>query len=124
MCLLIGLPRLRGAEFECRKDVVQVFSNTLRRHLGDEPGAVSWLEVSPAVLLSMVRSYEQPDVALNFGIMLREAVRHERLANILLRREETFATLFRCIESPHFDVASDAFATVNRCPSEGRACHD
>jgi len=66
---------------------------------------------SPDILLGMVRSYERPDVALNYGLMLREAVRHERLASILLHEEETFTTLFRCIESPHFDVASDAFAT-------------
>ena len=59
----------------------------------------------------MVRSYERPDVALNYGLMLREAVRHERLAHILLNKEETITTLFRCIESSHFDVASDAFAT-------------
>ena len=106
------LAKLPALEFECRKDVVQVFSNLLRKHLGDgELSAVGWLEHSPSVLLGMMRSYQQPEVALHFGMMLREAVRHERLALILLQDEETLPTLFRCFESMHFDVASDAFAT-------------
>jgi calcium binding protein 39 len=106
------LAKFPALEFECRKDVVQVFSNLLRKHLGQgELSAIDWLERSPGVLLGMMRSYQQPDVALNFGMMLREAVRHERLALILLQDEETLPTLFRCFESVHFDVASDAFAT-------------
>ena len=106
------LAKLPALEFECRKDVVQVFSNLLRKHLGDgELSAVGWLEHSPSVLLGMMRSYQQPEVALHFGMMLREAVRHERLAHNLLHEEETLPTLFRCLESMHFDVASDAFAT-------------
>ena len=73
------LAKFPALEFECRKDVVQVFSNLLRKHLGQgELSAIDWLERSPGVLLGMMRSYQQPDVALNFGMMLREAVRHER----------------------------------------------
>ncbi|MEC7184048.1 MAG: hypothetical protein VXW15_15135, partial [Bdellovibrionota bacterium] len=99
---------LRGGEVE--QSVRPAVLSALRQ-LGGEVNAVTWLEGSPEVLLAMVRSYEDPKVALNYGLMLREAIRHERLATILLNEEETFTTLFRCIESPHFDVASDAFAT-------------
>ena len=119
--LSLLLARLPSLEFECRKDVAQVLSNLLRKQLHADLNAVSWLERSPEVLLGLVRSYERPEVALNNGLMLREAIRHERLASILLNEEETFSTLFRCVESPHFDVASDAFATCRELLTRHKA---
>ena len=95
----------------------------------------------------MRRDAARPQVTLNYGSMLRECVRHERLAALLLAEPDTFHVLFRCVrrgardwlrtplspptppprppptptpkcparrnvESPHFDVASDAWATT------------
>lgn len=55
-------------------------------------------------------SYENQEIALNSGLILRECIRHESLAKILLTSEH-FWKLFVYVESPTFDVASDAFAT-------------
>ena len=54
--------------------------------------------------------YENPEVALNCGMMLRECVRHEPLAKIILH-SEVFYRFFSYVEMSTFDIASDAFAT-------------
>lgn len=54
--------------------------------------------------------YENPEVALNCGMMLRECVRHEPLAKVILYSEE-FYSFFKYVEMSTFDVASDGFAT-------------
>ena len=61
-------------------------------------------------IFSLQSSYDNPDVALNCGMMLRECVRHEPLAKIVLHSEE-FYKLFSYVEVSTFDIASDAFAT-------------
>jgi len=110
--LVTHLPLL---EFECRKDVSQVFSNLLRKHADGEHITVSWVARNAGVLQTMLTGYERPKVALNYGIMLRESIRHEALAALLLpspERHTSFYKLFEYVESPFFDVASDAFASL------------
>lgn len=55
-------------------------------------------------------SYQNHEIALNSGMILRECIRHEPLAKILLYHKN-FWNCFDYIEMPTFDVASDAFAT-------------
>ena len=54
--------------------------------------------------------YEHQEVALNCGTMLRECVRYEALAKILLHSDH-FYDFFKYVEVSTFDIASDAFAT-------------
>lgn len=54
--------------------------------------------------------YENPEIALNCGMMLRECVRHEPLCKIVLYSEE-FYKFFGFVEVSTFDIASDAFST-------------
>jgi calcium binding protein 39 len=54
--------------------------------------------------------YEQPVIALNCGVMLRECVRFEALAKIVLH-SDAFYDFFGYVEGSTFDIASDAFAT-------------
>lgn len=49
-------------------------------------------------------------MALNCGMMLRECLRHEPLARIVLFSED-FYCFFRYVELSTFDIASDAFAS-------------
>jgi hypothetical protein len=55
-------------------------------------------------------SYEQQEVALNCGAMLRECIRYEALTKILLNSDNLF-DFFKYVEVSTFDIASDAFAT-------------
>lgn len=54
--------------------------------------------------------YENPEIALNCGAMLRECIRHETLARIILYSPE-FYKFFDYVEVSTFDISSDAFAT-------------
>lgn len=64
----------------------------------------------PEILLTLMRGYEQQDIALNCGTMLRECARYEALAKIMLHSED-FYNFFRYVEVSTFDIASDAFST-------------
>lgn len=63
--------------------------------------------------------YETPQIALNCGIMLRECIRHEPLAKIVLHSEH-FHSFFNYVEMSTFDIASDAFATFKVTPQSCR----
>ena len=54
--------------------------------------------------------YEQQEIALNCGTMLRECIRYEALTKILLY-SDNFFDFFKYVEVSTFDIASDAFAT-------------
>lgn len=54
--------------------------------------------------------YEHPEIALNCGLILRECIRHEALAKILLYSNK-FYQFFDYVEMSTFDIASDAFAS-------------
>lgn len=56
------------------------------------------------------RSYENHEVALNCGTVLREAFKHEQLAKIVLY-SPVFWSFFDYVETGVFDVAGDAFST-------------
>lgn len=100
-------------EFETRKDAVQIFNNLLRRE-PDEPGdmcaANKVAEGDGQVLTTLVDGYANGDIALNCGSILRECIRHDLLAKLLLE-SNLFWRFFRLVEVNDFDVASDAFST-------------
>lgn len=109
--LLINLPSF---EFECRKDISQVFASLLRKAEGGELIMVNWLAARPEILHGLLSGYQTPKSALNYGSMLRETIRYERLAALLLpsKQSQCFYQLFDFVESPLFDVASDAFQSL------------
>ena len=59
-------------------------------------------------------SYESHKVALNDGIMLRECIKDETLATVVLV-DERFYKLFEYVEMSTFDIASDAFLAFRVC---------
>jgi len=97
-------------EFEARKDVASIFNNLLRRQIGVRSPTVEYISRNTELLDTIVQGYSSPDVALNCGSMLRECIRHEALAKLLLY-SDNFWEFFRFVEMSNFDVASDAFAT-------------
>ena len=65
---------------------------------------------SVAILIFFSDSYEDQTIAPCCGGMLRECIRFEPLAKIILYSEQ-FYDFFTYVELSTFDVASDAFAT-------------
>lgn len=101
---------LQLIDFEGKKDVAQIFNNILRRQIGTRTPTVEYICTQQSILFMLLKGYESPEIALNCGIMLRECIRHEPLAKIILWADQ-FYDFFRYVEMSTFDIASDAFAT-------------
>ncbi|XP_040269344.1 calcium-binding protein 39-like, partial [Bufo bufo] len=98
---------LQLIDFEGKKDVAQIFNNILRRQIGT---TVEYLCTQQNILFMLLKGYESPDITLNCGLMLRECIRYQPLAKIILWSEQ-FYDFFRYVEMSTFHIAADAFAT-------------
>ncbi|CAM9805136.1 unnamed protein product [Phaeothamnion confervicola] len=107
------MPRLiekfAGLPFEARKDVAQVFNNLVRKNVG---GFVEYVEKDAPMIKGMIEAYGNPDIALLCGQMLRECIRYEGLARMVLYDQLLWLFFDKYVHLPNFDVASDAFATL------------
>uniref|UniRef100_A0A182PCL8 Calcium-binding protein 39 n=1 Tax=Anopheles epiroticus TaxID=199890 RepID=A0A182PCL8_9DIPT len=108
--LLLLIQNLNRIEFESKKDVAQIFNNILRRQIGSRSPTVEYICTMPVLLFTLMDGYEHQEIALNCGTMLRECVRYEPLAKIMLHSDEFFH-FFRYVQMSTFDIASDAFST-------------
>jgi len=108
--LLILLRNLHRIDFEGKKDAAQIFNNILRRQIGTRTPTVEHILHQPEILFTLCKGYEQQEIALNCGTMLRECIRYEDLAKIVLHSNHFF-DFFKYVEVSTFDIASDAFAT-------------
>lgn len=103
--LLALIQNISKLDFEARKDVAQIFNNLLRRQIGSRWPTVEYLSTGGGiqngaaanggvmvtgreVVFATLRGYEDEDVALNTGIILKEMVRHEALCEIILYSDE------------------------------------
>ncbi|XP_072312319.1 calcium-binding protein 39-like [Eucyclogobius newberryi] len=109
--LLVSLiENLHRIEFEGKKDVVHLFNNIVRQQIDTHTTVVEYISSHTQILFMLLNGYDNLEVALNCGMMLRECLRHEPLAKTVLLSEE-FYNFFRYIDLPTFGVASDAFAS-------------
>lgn len=106
--LLLELINMKRFEFEARKDVAQVYNFVLRQK---KVQAVEYVKAHPEILRMLVDGYNDPEIALNSGSILREVIRHEELNELLLNDPHMFDAFFEYVQLSTFDVASDAFAT-------------
>lgn len=108
--ILLLLRNMHRIDFEGKKDAVQIFNTVLRRQIGTRMPTVEHICTKPDILFTLCRGYEQQEIALNCGTMLRECIRYEALTKILLY-SDNFYDFFKYVEVSTFDIASDAFAT-------------
>lgn len=111
--LMLIVSNLSMIEFEKRKDAVQIINNLLRRDMDEneeQSAAAKVSEGGGAVLATLVEGYNNGDIALNCGSILRECIRHEALAKLLLE-SDLFWRFFELVEVGDFHVAIDAFST-------------
>jgi len=97
-------------EFEARKDVANIINNLLRKEVGGRFAAAEHIAEHEEILFTLLHGYENPEVALNCGAILRECIRHEPLGKALLYSPELYK-FFSYVEVANFDTASDAFAS-------------
>jgi calcium binding protein 39 len=98
--------------FESRKDAVIIFNSLLRRQIpaNRQIVAENLRDNRRELLKDLLDGYDKPERTLHYGLMLRECIKFEFLAEIILNLPE-FEKLFDYIQLPTFDVSSDAFAT-------------
>jgi calcium binding protein 39 len=82
----------------------------MRRQLGTRFPTADYIGGKPELLMTLISGYENQDIALNCGMVLRESLRHESLCKIIVESPQ-FWKFFQYVELSTFDVASDAFAT-------------
>ena len=98
-------------DFESRKDVVQIFNNLLRRQIGSRWPTVEYIAGKREVSYAALVGYENEDIALNTGMILREMLRHEPLCKILLYSEQ-FYKFPHYIETTTFGISTDAYTSL------------
>lgn len=108
--LLMLIDNLAKIEFEGKKDVASIFNNIVRRQIGTRSPTVEHICTRPEILFNLMKGYENKEIALNCGHMLRECARYEALAKIMIN-SEYFYDFFTYVELSTFDIASDAFST-------------
>ncbi|XP_050092462.1 protein Mo25-like [Anopheles aquasalis] len=106
--LLLLVQHLDQLDFESKKNVTLIFNNLLHRMV-----AVHSFCAKPALLFALMTGYERPEIALHCGSMLRECIRFQELAEVILH-SDGFIHFFRYIQGSSFIVAADAFSTFKK----------
>ncbi|XP_074307427.1 putative MO25-like protein At5g47540 [Silene latifolia] len=105
--VIICLPKLN---LEARKDATQIVANLQRQQVQYRLIASDYLERNKDLIDILMTGYENPDMALHYGSMLRECIRHQVVAKYVLESED-LKKFFDFIQLPNFDIAADAAAT-------------
>ncbi|KAF4358864.1 hypothetical protein CsatB_026050 [Cannabis sativa] len=106
--LLIHKLSLLG--WEARKDLAHCWSILLRQKVGSTYCCVQYIEEHFELLDFLVVCYDNKEIAMNCGNMLRECIKFPTLAKYILE-SASFELFYKFVELPNFDVASDAFST-------------
>jgi len=109
--LFLLVRHLSRLEFESRKDVVSLFNHLLRRQIGARWPTVEHLSGKQDVIFEVLRGYEDEEIALNTGMILRDMLKHEPLAKILLYSEQ-FYMFPHYIETTTFGISCDAYTNL------------
>ncbi|XP_034201029.1 calcium-binding protein 39 isoform X2 [Prunus dulcis] len=96
--------------WEARKDLVHCWSILLKQKVDSTYCCAEYIENHLELLDFLVVCYDNKEIALNCGNMLRDCIRFPTLAKYVLE-SASFVLFFKFVELPNFDVASDAFST-------------
>lgn len=108
--LLLIIQTLGKVDFESKKEVVQIFSKLLRREIGQRLPTVEYICSNEQILIELIKGYENPDISMFTGQMLRDCAKQDPLAKIILSRPEFFS-FFQYVQVSSFDIAADAFSS-------------
>ncbi|KAL2318403.1 hypothetical protein Fmac_032279 [Flemingia macrophylla] len=95
---------------EARKDATQIGANLQRQQVQSKLIASDYLETNWDLMHVLISGYDNTDMALHYGAMLRECIRHQIVAKYVLDSPH-MKKFFDYIQLPNFDIAADAAAT-------------
>jgi len=108
---LLLLKNFSKIDFESQKVFRQIFLFFLHRKGTQGPqSTIEHLVSMPDILFLLLEHHGEEELALHSGPILRECIQNQRMARIVLFSEKFFS-LFAYVDSPRFDLASEAFAT-------------
>ncbi|KAK9285509.1 hypothetical protein L1049_024703 [Liquidambar formosana] len=105
--LIICLPKL---DLGARKDSIHVVANLHRQWVNSRLIASDYMENNMDLMDILIPGYEDTDIALYYGAISRECIRHQTVARYVLESEH-MKKFFDYIQIPNFGIASDATAT-------------
>ncbi|OAY76871.1 Calcium-binding protein 39 [Ananas comosus] len=108
--LSLFVQKLPTLGWEARKDLVHSWCILLRQQVNSSYCCVEYIENHLDLLDFLVVCYNNKEIALNCGNMLRECIKYPTLAKYILE-STSFELFFKYVELPNFDIASDALAT-------------
>nr|AFK47851.1 unknown [Lotus japonicus] len=108
--LTLVIHKLPALEWQARKDLVHCWSILLKHTVDSKYCCVEYIEQHIELLDFLVVCYDNKDIALSCGLMLRDCIKFTTLAKYILE-SASFVLFFKFVELPNFDVASDAFST-------------
>lgn len=106
----LAVRALPALEFEARKDTAQLLGAIIRLDCNGNMPGVKYVQKNPDLLDLLFDGYGDPEVALNCGSILRDCIRNESIAKMVLEGPN-FVQFFTYVEVANFEVASDAFTT-------------
>ncbi|GAV63344.1 Mo25 domain-containing protein [Cephalotus follicularis] len=96
--------------WEARKDLVHCWCILLKQKVGSTYCCLQYIENHFELLDFLVVCYDNKEIALNCGNMLRECIKFPTLTKYILE-SASFELFFKFVELPNFDIASDALST-------------
>ncbi|PHT44021.1 putative-like protein [Capsicum baccatum] len=105
--IILCLPKLN---LEARKDATRIVANLQRQPVNSRLIASDYLEANTDLMDHLVTGYDDASLALHYGTMLRECIRHQVVARSVLKSKHMIQ-FFDYMQIPEFDVAADATAT-------------
>ncbi|KAJ4955812.1 hypothetical protein NE237_012595 [Protea cynaroides] len=108
--IVLFVHKLPFLGWNARKDLVICWSVLLRQMVGSTYCCVDYIENHLELLDFLVVCYDNKEIALNSGSMLKVCIKFPTLAKYILD-STSFELFFKYVELPNFDVASDAFVT-------------
>ncbi|KAL6143998.1 hypothetical protein ACLB2K_054693 [Fragaria x ananassa] len=105
--LIASLSKLN---LETRKNATHIIANLQRQQVQSRLIASEYLEKNIDVMDLLIPGYEEGDIALSYGAILRECIRHQVVARYVLESNH-MKKFFDYIQIPNFEIASDAAAT-------------
>ncbi|XP_065008367.1 uncharacterized protein LOC135674742 isoform X2 [Musa acuminata AAA Group] len=108
--LALFIHKLPTLSWEARKDLMHCWSILLRHNVDSRYCCVEYIENHLELLDFLIICYNNKEIALSCGNMLRECIKYPTLAKCILE-SRSFELFFKYVELPTFDIASDALAT-------------
>lgn len=95
---------------DSRRDAVQINASLQRQQVQSRMIACDYLMKHTDLIDLLLKGYDDQSLALYYGLMLRDCIRHQDVAKYVLESKDFF-NFFRFVQFPSFEVSSDAAAT-------------